>query len=124
MKKIMLSVLSVIAGLFLVACQSQTKPSDSEQKYTATLKVTFSDDKVVEDKVSFEKDDTVMDILEEYHKIEEQEGLVISIDGVTQDITKNTYWMYDVNGELAPKGAKEMHVTDGDTIAFYLQTFK
>ncbi|MGT2799366.1 DUF4430 domain-containing protein [Streptococcus marmotae] len=124
MKKIVLSILSVIAGLFLVACQPQMKPSDSEQTYTATLKVTFPDDKVVEEKVSFEKDDTVMDILEDYHKIEEQEGLVTSIDGVTQDTAKNTYWMYDVNGELAPKGAKEMQVTDGDTIAFYLKTFK
>ncbi|MGT2714976.1 DUF4430 domain-containing protein [Streptococcus respiraculi] len=123
MKKWMFSVITVIAGLFLVACQPQTA-SKTEQTYTATLKVTFPDNKVVEEKVTFEKDDSVMDILEDHHKIEEKDGLVTSIDEVSQNPEKNTYWMYDVNDELAPKGAKEMHVSDGDTIAFYLQTFQ
>lgn len=123
MKKWMLSVVTVIAGFFLVACQPQSA-SKAEPTYTATLKVTFPDNKVVEEKVTFEKDDSVMDILEDYHKIEEKDGLVTSIDEVSQNPEKNTYWMYDVNDELAPKGAKEMHVSDGDTIAFYLQTFQ
>lgn len=123
MKKVALSLLSLIAGLFLVACQPQTA-STTEQTQTATLKITFSDKQVVEETVTFEKEDSVMDILEEYHKIEEKDGLVTSIDDVSQTPEKNTYWMYDVNGELAPKGAKEMHISDGDTIAFYLQTFQ
>ncbi|MBF0818539.1 DUF4430 domain-containing protein [Streptococcus acidominimus] len=123
MKKWILSVLAVITGLFLVACQPQTA-TKTEQTYTATLKVTFPEDKVVEKTVTFEKDDSVMDILEEHHKVEEKDGLVTSIDDVSQKPEKNTYWMYDVNDELAPKGAKEMHVSDGDTIAFYLQTFQ
>ncbi|MBF0787630.1 MULTISPECIES: DUF4430 domain-containing protein [unclassified Streptococcus] len=123
MKKLVLSVLSIIAGIFLVACQPQTA-SKNEQTLTATLKITFPDNKVVEKTVSFEKDDSVMDILEEHHKIEEKDGLVTSIDDVDQKPEKNTYWMYDVNDELAPKGAKEMHLSDGDTVAFYLQTFQ
>ncbi|MGT2951550.1 hypothetical protein BU202_05980 [Streptococcus cuniculi] len=123
MKKWMLSVVTVIAGLFLVACQPQSA-SQAEPTYTATLKVTFPDNKVVEEKVTFEKDDSVMDILEDHHKVEEKDGLVTSIDEVSQNPEKNTYWMYDVNDELAPKGAKEMHVSEGDTIAFYLQTFQ
>lgn len=123
MKKWILSALAVITGLFLVACQPQTAIK-TEQTYTATLKVTFPEDKIVEKTVTFEKDDSVMDILEEHHKVEEKDGLVTSIDDVSQKPEKNTYWMYDVNDELAPKGAKEMHVSDGDTIAFYLQTFQ
>ncbi|MBF0775751.1 hypothetical protein BVE84_02640 [Streptococcus azizii] len=123
MKKWIFSILAAIAGLFLVACQPQTA-SKTEQTYTATLKVTFSDDKVVEETVSFKKDDSVMDILEDYHKIEEKDGLITAIDDVRQTPEKNTYWMYDVNDELAPKGAKDMYISDGDTITFYLQTFQ
>ncbi|MTB64937.1 DUF4430 domain-containing protein [Streptococcus sp. zg-86] len=124
MKKWMLSIVSLIAGLFLVACQPQTSQTETEKTYTATLKVTFPDDKVVEEKVTFKEDDSVMDILEEHHKIEEKDGLVTVIDDVSQSPEKNTYWMYDVNDELAPKGAKEMHISDGDTVTFYLQTFQ
>ena len=64
-----------------------------------------------------------MDILEEHYEVEEEAGLVLSIDGVSQDASKNTYWLYDVNDEMAPKGAEEMTISEGDTIHFYLETF-
>lgn len=123
MKKWLLSVLSIVAGLCLVACKPQVTVIQSDDSYTATLEVAFSEDKVVKEEVTFDADDTVMDILEDHFDVEEENGFVTSIDGVSQDNSKQLFWMYDINGELAPKGAEEMEVSDGDTISFYLQQY-
>ena len=34
------------------------------------------------------------------------------------------YWMYKINGEMAPKGAAETTVQDGDTIEFYQEVYQ
>ena len=123
MKKIVLS-LSVLMSLFaLAACQPNSKSQvETEEHLQARVIVDFGD-KVDKKEITFEKGDTVMDILEEHYEVEEEAGLVLSIDGVSQDASKNTYWLYDVNDEMAPKGAEEMTISEGDTIRFYLETF-
>ena len=123
MKKIVLS-LSVLMSLFaLAACQPNSKSKvETEEHLQARVIVDFGD-KVDKKEITFEKGDTVMDILEEHYEVEEEAGLVLSIDGVSQDASKNTYWLYDVNDEMAPKGAEEMTISEGDTIRFYLETF-
>lgn len=124
MKKIVLGFSTLSAILLLAACQNETKPAvtDKEETLTATLAVEFGDKTDIQE-VTFEKDDSVMDILEEYHEVEEEEGMVTAIDGVSQNAAENTYWMYDINKELAAKGAKEMTISEGDTVTFYLETF-
>ena len=123
MKKIVLGF-SVLMSLFaLAACQSNSKSQvETEEHLQARVIVDFGD-KVDKKEITFEKGDTVMDILEEHYEVEEEVGLVLSIDGVSQDASKNTYWLYDVNDEMAPKGAEEMTISEGDTIHFYLETF-
>ena len=123
-KKLILGVSTLSALMLLGACQSNAKPAtpQTEETMKATLTVKF-EDKTDTKVVTFEKDDSVMDVLEEAHDIEEEEGMVTAIDGVRQNAAENTYWMYDVNDELAPKGAEEMTLSDGDTVTFYLETF-
>ncbi|MEW4353377.1 DUF4430 domain-containing protein [Streptococcus pneumoniae] len=131
MKKWMFSILTLFVGLSLVACsnpnqtahESKTSQSTS-QAQTASLEIKFSTDQTSSKEVDFKDGESVMDILQRNYKIEEKDGLITSIDGVKQDPATNTYWMFDVNGELAPKGAKEMKLKNGDTISFYLESFK
>ena len=122
MKKVLLSLTSLGLFLILAACGQETADS-TEAVYSATLTVTFTDN-TVQQEVTFEEGDSVMDVLEDYHEVEESNGMVTAIDGVSQDAASNTYWMYDVNGELAPKGAEEQLLVEGDTIEFYLETFE
>lgn len=122
MKKVLLSLTSLGLFLILAACGQETADS-TEAVYSATLTVTFTDN-TVQQEVTFEEGDSVMDVLEDYHEVEESNGMVTAIDGVSQDAASNTYWMYDVNGELAPKGAEEQLLAEGDTIEFYLETFE
>lgn len=122
MKKILLTLTSLALLVPLTAC-GQFVDQESESTHTATLTVTF-EDKATTTEVTFEEGDSVLDILEESHDVEEDGGMVTAIDGVSQDASTNTYWMYDVNGELAPKGVKEQLVAEGDQIDFYLETFE
>jgi hypothetical protein len=54
---------------------------------------------------------------------EEEGGFVISINGIPQDTKAGLYWMYYINGELAPIGAAEYVVQDGDEITWRLEKF-
>ncbi len=125
MKRMYFLALSLVLSVFLVACQSQ-KPTEKslEKNYTAMLIIEFSGEKKDSQKVEFKEGDKVVDILEKDHKVELKSGMVTAIDGVKQDEATFTYWMYDVNGEMAPKGVEEQVVKDGDDIKFYLQTYK
>lgn len=119
MKKVYLFVLGLLFSLVLAGC-TQTK---NQEPSSATASITITADNHSDTKeVSFETGDTVMDVLEENYSIEEESGMVTSIDGRSQDPATNTYWMYTVNGTLAEKGAAEQVVAEGDTIEFYLET--
>lgn len=124
MKKVVLGLISFLVVLFLAACASSSQTAvEQEEQFQATLVVDFGD-KVDSQEISFEQGDTIMDILEEHFEVESEAGMVTAIDGVSQDAAANTYWMYDINDELAPKGAEEMTISEGDTITFYLETFE
>lgn len=124
MKKVFLSLCSVTSVFLLAACQpSSNKDVETEKEFKATVVVDFGD-KTDSKEVTFEKEDSVMDILEDHFEVKEEAGMVTSINGVSQDASKNTYWMYDINDEMAPKGAEEMTINEGDTITFYLETFE
>ena len=124
MKKVLLSLCSVTSVFLLAACQpSSNQDVETEKEFKATVVVDFGD-KTDSKEVTFEKEDSVMDILEDHFEVKEEAGMVTSINGVSQDASKNTYWMYDINDEMAPKGAEEMTINEGDTITFYLETFE
>lgn len=74
-------------------------------------------------KITIIKDQTLLDALKENFKIEEKSGFITSIDGKTQDQAANKYWLFDVNGKMAEKGAADIHLKKGDTVAFYLGSF-
>lgn len=125
MKKISLVLTTLALSTVLVACQAADNDRNEaqEKNVQVTLVVEF-DGKTDTKEVTVEEGDNVMDVLEEVHEVEENQGMVTAIDGVSQDEGKKTYWMYDVNNEMAPKGVEEMTVSDGDEIKFYLQTFE
>lgn len=125
MKKISLFVISLLFLTLLFACQSSKtseKPETKEPTYHVQLTVDFGDE-VKEESFSFKKGETVMDLLQQHFKIEEKDGLVTSINGVSQKPSESVYWMYDVNQKMAEKGVKEQKLSDGDKIVFYLKKF-
>lgn len=133
MKKIFSSTLVLFSVLTLAACTPSTTsaPSTSasasssemdDATATATLIVKLPD-KTLEKQVTFEVGDSVMDVLDDTVEVEEDNGLVTSIEGVSQDEATSTYWMYKVNDEMAEVGAEQFEVKADDKIEFYLEKF-
>lgn len=119
-----------LALVTLAACSTtnnSTTTESSSSSQVSQVKATFtireSDDKVSKKEVTFTENQTVMDVMKKEFTIEETNGLITSIDGVSQDQATNTYWMYTVNGQVAEKGAAETTLSNGDQVEFYLQAF-
>ena len=111
----------------LAACgkQAEAPKKATVSKDTATITLDFENDKKVDKtkKITIIKDQTLLDALKENFKIEEKSGFITSIDGKAQDQAADKYWMFDVNGKMADKGAADIHLKKGDTVAFYLGSF-
>lgn len=126
MKKLVANLFALLALLILTAC-GQTKTADSSTSSSASqptveLVVTKPEGSKSET-VTFEEGDSVLEILDAAYDIEETNGFITAIDGLKQDESKNIYWMYKVNGEMADKGAGELEPKAGDKIEFYQEKF-
>lgn len=125
MKKLFRLAFLSLASLFLVACGNggAAEESQSEKELTAQLVVTIDTNKI-DEKVTFSEGDTIMDLLKANYKVEEKDGFITAIDGQAQDEKAGSYWMFDINGELAPKAADQITVSEGDKIEFYQEKFE
>ncbi|WP_174852719.1 DUF4430 domain-containing protein [Streptococcus suis] len=130
MKRLLRICVSVLSALVLLGCSTTSNQptassqiEETSQLLEATLRITTDGQNSTEN-VRFEAGDSVMDVLEEYYDIEEENGMVTVIDGKSQDPASNTYWMYKVNGSLAEKGAAEQILQEGDDVEFYLESFQ
>lgn len=124
MKKLLLPLSLFLSFLTLAACSIEDKEEASDDvQYQVTLVVTV-DGKEDKKTVTVEQGDSVMDVLEDNHQVEEEGGMVTAINGVSQDPAAKTYWMYKVNDKMAEVGAEDLEVQEGDTIEFYMETFQ
>lgn len=132
MKKYTSGLLTLLTLLSLGGCaavrfeQGESTPASSsvakQAEQTVQVIVQTADGKS-ETALTFEEGDSVMDILKANYDVQEEAGMVTAIDGLEQDVAKNTYWMYKVNGVMADKGANDLHPKAGDVIEFYQETF-
>ncbi|HEP1345746.1 Surface-layer 125 kDa protein [Streptococcus pyogenes] len=117
-----------LVAMLLVACsqgtkQIQTTPSVPKAYHHVHL-VVKEDTNTIDEKVSFGKGDTVLEILKDNYEVKEKDGFITAIDGIEQDTKANKYWLFKVNGKMADKGADQITVKDGDSIEFYQEVFK
>ena len=135
MKKKQLLLNGLILGMFLISgCTTQaneatlttttTQESVSPVEQTATIILQEDGKEITKEVVSFEPGAVVFDVMDEHFEIVHQDGFITSIDGMTQDEATNKYWLYDINGEMALKGAKELALQAGDEILFKLEEMK
>ena len=135
MKKKQLLLNGLILGMFLISgCTTQaneatlttttTQESVSPVEQTATIILQEDGKEITKEVVSFEPGAVVFDVMDEHFEIVHQDGFITSIDGMTQDEAANKYWLYDINGEMALKGAKEIALQAGDEILFKLEEMK
>ncbi len=123
MKKIFSFLTLFLSFLLLTACaQSESTDSRSSKELKVQLIVTVGTN-TTDEVVTFEKGDTVMDVLKANYKVKETNGFITSIDGKQQDEKAGLYWMFKVNGKLASKAANQIKAKDGDKIEFYQKVY-
>ncbi|AGY82144.1 DUF4430 domain-containing protein [Carnobacterium inhibens] len=131
----------IVAATFsLAACGNTTvQDSDSsaaksstlvEQQAKETLSVVMSleqDGKEVEgatQELEVEEGTTVLEALKGQYEVIEEDGLILSIDGMEQDEDAGNYWLYEVNGEQPTVGAAECEIKDGDQVKWLLNALQ
>lgn len=135
MKKMNLLFLTILGVLTISGCATntpETKSTSSNEsstsqaiaQTTATIVMTVDGKEVENKEVSFNEGDVLYDVMTANFEIEDQDGFINSIDGQAQDESAGKYWMYDLNGEMALEGAKDLVLKSGDTVLFKLEVMK
>lgn len=135
MKKMNLLFLIILGVLTISGCATntpETKSTSSNEsstsqaiaQTTATIVITVDGKEVENKEVSFNEGDVLYDVMAANFEIEDQDGFINSIDGQSQDESAGKYWMYDLNGEMALEGAKDLVLKSGDTVLFKLEVMK
>ncbi|WEV61109.1 DUF4430 domain-containing protein [Streptococcaceae bacterium ESL0729] len=132
MKKILTLVLLGLSFFSLVGCSSKSSTnqeasiasSSQEQIGDVTLIIRFDDGEEKEFKNQpITADTTVLDLLRSCVEVKDDKGFITEIDNVKQDTSAKKYWMYEINDQMATKGAGEQKLKDRDKIIFELGGF-
>lgn len=137
-------LLLLSASFILTACGEQTTETstdttsqetssvveDASTEDVVTVEVTISvteDGELIENGeqvVEVEEGALLLDVMKENFEIEETDTFINTINGVEQDANANKWWLFDVNGEMAQKGAAETELKAGDLIEWKLEAYE
>lgn len=116
------------ASATLVACGTEaTETAESINQANDLIEVTINvavDGETIEDgsiTSNVEEDAVLFDVMEASFDVEDEDGFITAINGYEQDEDANKYWLFDLNGEMAPVGAQDLKLSDGDVVDFNLE---
>lgn len=124
MKRIYTVFLLVISSVILVACASTSQMKESKEQAEATIIIQIEGEEIDKKVVAFQEGTVLYDIMAANFDIEAQDGFITSINQKKQDTKAKKYWLYDVNEEMAVKGAKDLVIKSGDTVLFKMEQMK
>lgn len=125
-KIIMGIFLAIMMSISIVGCSNKGSSADVSKKKDAVSKVTIEvtqnngDSKVEKKTVEIKEKETLLEVMKKNFKIEENKGFITSINGIKQDTKENKYWLFNVNGTPAVKGANETEIKNGDEVKWDL----
>ena len=100
MKKLLICLALAFSLVTLGACgkNESAKPTSStnnhQSKGQGQVTLILKTEKESKKKsVEFKKGDTVLDVLKEIYPVQENDGFITEIDGISQDKEKGIYWM-------------------------------
>jgi len=135
MKKWAVSVI-ILMAVIATGCANDSTPQTEkgqshenqaevqEQAITVTISKDEGAEVLSEKEIEIEEGDILMDVMKENFEIEEEEGFINSIDGVSPEEGEQKAWMYFVNDEVAMVGAEEYELEAEDRVVFDLQEWE
>ncbi|QOT00167.1 DUF4430 domain-containing protein [Brevibacterium sp. JNUCC-42] len=121
-----IALLVALAMVSVVGCSNNdvAQSSATEEKVENKIVVEVSTDqgktKMAEKTIQFKGEQTLYEVMKNNFKVEDDNGFITSIEDVKQNPAEKKYWLYEVNGEPAGKGAKDFKVKDGDVVKWDL----
>lgn len=116
-KKIILTILGLIVlgiSLYLVKTNVNTNTSGE----ITIIVVDETGTEIINEKQSFDRGQTMMDILVANYDIEVDNGFLVMIEGVEARNRQEAFIQIIINDIPSPKGIKQMRFADGDIIKF------
>ncbi|WP_288226427.1 DUF4430 domain-containing protein [uncultured Enterococcus sp.] len=101
----------------------ETVASSEKIEEKASITLVDGDKELSKKQVSFEKGESLFDVLKETYAVEDDNGMITSIDGHPQDEKNNKYWVFTINDEQVNSGAKDVTLKKDDRVVFKLEQF-
>ncbi|KAB8138370.1 DUF4430 domain-containing protein [Gracilibacillus oryzae] len=122
-------IITLITILMLAGCSGQDVAPDStdtsgEGTVSITISINHQEEILANKELNIKETNNLMELLEANFEVEANDGLITSIEGYEQNIEKEIYWLYEVNGEQATVGASDYELSPGDKVVFDLGAFK
>ncbi|MBU5585389.1 DUF4430 domain-containing protein, partial [Enterococcus sp. S181_ASV_20] len=76
-----------------------TISSSQETEKRATITLLDGEKELSKKNVTFNKGEKLFDVLKNNYAIEDNDGMITSIDGQAQDDKNNKYWVFTINDE-------------------------
>lgn len=105
-----------------MATEEQTE--ENEDPVAITISKDEGEEVLDEKEVAIETDAILMDVLKENFDVEDEDGFITSIDGVSPEKNEEKAWMFFINDEEAPVGAEDYELEPGDEVTFDLQAWE
>ncbi|MGP6146737.1 DUF4430 domain-containing protein [Jeotgalibaca sp. A122] len=118
--------LLLFAGATLTACGTKTEAVDSTVESAdlseVTINVSVEGELIEAGSVTAEVEpgEFLLDVMKEEFEVVDEDNFITTINGYEQDAEAGKYWLFDLNGEMAPVGAHELELSDGDVVDFDL----
>ncbi len=96
----------------------------TEGNITIIVSEEEADEVYSEEEVTIEEDAILMDVMKENYEIEEDDGFITAIDGISPEEDEQKAWIYSVNDEEALVGAAEYELSIDDEVVFDLQSWE
>ncbi|MDN6408700.1 MAG: DUF4430 domain-containing protein, partial [Tetragenococcus halophilus] len=104
MKKKFVAGIAFFSALFIVGCSSEqdaadtseatSQTSQAQEEITATVEIEDEDQTVDEKEIETTTDETLMEVMQDNFDIEEDSGMITTIEDIEQDEGENMYWTY------------------------------
>jgi len=79
---------------------------------------------LAEETLDVEEGSTLLEVMEDNFDIEEEAGLIHSINGIQAEDDQPYAWMFDINGEMSMVGAADYELEDGDLVEFDFHSYE
>ncbi|CZR08920.1 protein of unknown function [Trichococcus flocculiformis] len=123
------------AGFILTGCgvsdsdtqvtetSSAVSSSVAEETVAVTIHVSVDGEEIEggTKEVEVEPGAILLDVMKENYEIVEKDTFIESINGHEQDVEASKYWLFDLNGEMAPAGANDTELQEGDVVEWKLE---